>query len=159
MRYDEWQAGVPDEIKGDSLWKLEVYRLALFSSDIGWQDAVVLSKDPLTRGLADQLYRAICSISANIAEGYSRSTGKDRARFFEYSLGSAREARDWYYKSRHTLKEEVVKHRLNLLMQIIKILSVLTPHQRQKGIREEQAAYETSPQPSDYSLDSEIPLP
>ena len=159
MRYDEWQVGVPDDIKGDSLWKLEVYRIALFSSDIAWQDALALSKNSLTRDIADQLYRAVCSISANIAEGYSRSTGKDRARFLEYSLGSAREARDWYYKSRHTLKEEVVKHRINVLIQIIKMLSVLTPHQRQKGIREEQAAYEISTQVIDFNIYSEIPLP
>ena len=158
MRYVEWQAGVPDEIKGDSLWKLEVYRLGLFAADIAWQDALVLNKTPLTRGLADQLYRAVCSISANIAEGYSRSTGKDRARFLEYSLGSAREARDWYFKSHHTLKEEVIKHRIDLLTQIIKMLSVLTPNQRQKGIREEQAEYITSPS-SDFNIDSDTPLP
>ena len=158
MRYDEWQAGVPDEIKGDPLWKLEVYRLGLFVSDIAWQDALVLNRTLLTRDMADQLYRAICSISANIAEGYSRSTGKDRARFFEYSLGSAREARDWYYKSRHTLKEEVCNHRINLLTQIIKMLNVLTPHQRQKGIREEQPEYNMS-QSSSFSLDSEVPFP
>ena len=158
MRYVEWQAGVPDEIKGDSLWKLEVYRLGLFAADIAWQDALVLNKNPLTRGLADQLYRAVCSISANIAEGYSRSTGKDRARFLEYSLGSAREARDWYFKSRHTLKEEVVKHRIDLLTQIIKMLSVLTPNQRQKGIREEQAEYVIL-QSSDFNIDSDTPLP
>jgi len=95
MRYDEWQTDVPDEIKGDSLWKLEVYRLGLFVAEIAWQDALALNKTLLTRDMADQLYRAVCSISANIAEGYSRSTGKDRARFLEYSLGSAREARDW----------------------------------------------------------------
>jgi four helix bundle protein len=159
MRYDEWQASVHDDIKGDSLWKLEVYRLGLFVADILWQDALELNKNHLTRGIADQLYRAVRSISANIAEGYSRSTGKDRARFLEYSLGSAREARDWYYKSRHTLKEEVVKHRINLLTQIIKMLNVLTPHQRQKGIREEQADYEISTYSSDSLLDSEIPLP
>ncbi|HNE70533.1 MAG TPA: four helix bundle protein [Anaerolineales bacterium] len=158
MRYVEWQAGVPDEIKGDSLWKLEVYRLGLFAADIAWQDALVLNKNPLTRGLADQLYRAVCSISANIAEGYSRSTGKDRARFLEYSLGSARESRDWYFKSRHTLKEEVVKHRIDLLTQIIKMLSVLTPNQRQKGIREEQAEYVIL-QSSDFNIDLETPLP
>jgi len=104
MNYPDWQKTVPDDITQDPLWKLEVYRLGLFVSDIAWQDALALSKNPLTRDLADQLYRAVCSISANIAEGYSRSTGKDRARFFEYSLGSAREAGDWYYKSRHTLK-------------------------------------------------------
>lgn len=158
MKYVEWQAGVPDEIKGDSLWKLEVYRLGLFAAEIAWQDALVLNKTPLTRTLADQLYRAVCSISANIAEGYSRSTGKDRARFLEYSLGSAREARDWYFKSHHTLKEEVVSHRINLLTQIIKMLSVLTPNQRQKGIREEEAEYITS-QSSSFDIDSETPLP
>jgi four helix bundle protein len=157
VKYLEWQAGVSDEIKGDSLWRLEVYRLGLFASDVAWQDALILNKMPLTRSLADQLYRAVCSISANIAEGYSRSTGKDRARFLEYALGSAREARDWYFKSRHTLKEEVVNHRINLLTQIIKMLSVLTPNQRQKGIREEQAEYIMSS--SDFSVDLEIPFP
>lgn len=159
MRYDEWQASVPDEIKGDSLWKLEIYRLGLFVSDIAWQDALALKKTVLTRDLANQLYRSVCSISANIAEGYSRSTGRDRARFLEYSLGSAREARDWYYKSRHTLNEEVTNHRINLLTQIIKMLNVLIPHQRQKGIREEQAEYLISTQSSDTLLDSETPLP
>lgn len=156
MKYVEWQANVPVEIKGDSLWKLEVYRLALFAADISWQDALALNKIPLTRDLADQLYRAVCSVSANIAEGYSRSTGKDRARFLEYSLGSAREARDWYFKSQHTLKEDVIKHRIGLLTQIIKMLSVLTPNQRKKGIREEPAEYVT--QSSSFNLDSEIPL-
>jgi four helix bundle protein len=90
MKFAEWQAGISNEIKGDPLWGLEVYRLALFVGDIAWQDAQALNKNNLTRDLADQLYRAVCSISANIAEGYSRSTGKDRARFFEYALGSAR---------------------------------------------------------------------
>jgi four helix bundle protein len=158
MRYDEWQAGIPDDIRSDSLWKLEVYRLGLFISDISWLDALELSKYPLTHGIADQLYRAVCSISANIAEGYSRSTGKDRARFLEYSLGSAREARDWYYKSRHILKDEVINHRIDLLTQIIKILNVLTPHQRRKGIREEEAKYDITSHSSDSLLDLEIPL-
>ncbi|MFM8424541.1 MAG: four helix bundle protein, partial [Chloroflexota bacterium] len=75
----------------------------------------------------------------------------------EYSLGSAREARDWYFKSQHTLKEDVIKHRIGLLTQIIKMLSVLTPNQRKKGIREEPAEYVT--QSSSFNLDSEIPLP
>lgn len=158
MNYPDWQKTVPDDITQDPLWKLEVYRLGLFVADISWQDALALSKTLLTRDLASQLYRAVCSISANIAEGYSRSTGKDRARFLEYSLGSAREARDWYYKSRHTLKEEVVKHRINFLTQIIKMLSVLTPRQRQKGIREEPVTYALSSQPSDFHIDSEIPF-
>ncbi len=73
--------------------------------------------------VADQLHRSLGSISANLTEGYSRSKGIDRARFLEYSLGSARESRDWYYKSRHVLSAEVVKHRMELLTQIMKMLT------------------------------------
>ncbi len=83
------------------------------------------------------------SISANIAEGYSRGSGKDRARFYEYALGSARESRDWYYKARHILREEVVSHRMGLLSQIIRLLLVMVPDQRGKIIKEERTAYET----------------
>ena len=79
--------------------------------------------------------------SANIAEGYSRSTGKDKARFMEYALGSARETRDWHYKSRRVLRQEVVSHYIDLLTQIVKILSAFVPLQRKKGIRETTATY------------------
>ena len=107
MNYDEWLKSVPGEITGDSLWKVEVYRLALFAADLGWHDVSKLMKDKRTLGLSDQLYRAIGSIGANVAEGYSRGTGKDRARFYEYGLGSARESRGWYYDGRHVLGEKV----------------------------------------------------
>ena len=97
------------------------------------------------------------SISANLTEGYSRSKGLDRARFFEFSLGSARESRDWYYKSRHVLSAEVIQHRMRLVTQIIAMLAPMIQHQRKNAIREEQAEYTT--QPSDFSLDSEVPFP
>jgi hypothetical protein len=63
---------------------MEVYRLALFAGDLAWHDVSRLIKDGRTRSLADQLYRAIGSMSANIAEGYSRRSVKDQARFYEY---------------------------------------------------------------------------
>jgi four helix bundle protein len=157
MNYQEWQETVPGDITQDPLWKLDVYRMALFASEIGWQDVTTLHKNHLTRDLSSQLIRALDSISANIAEGYSRSTGKDRARFMEYALGSARESRDWYYKSRRILKEEVVSHRINLLTQIVKILSVLVPTQRKEGIREEQVKYNTIP--DGLNFDTEVPMP
>jgi len=121
VNFEEWTEEVPEVIKGDSLWKVEAYRLGLFVADVGWHDVTKLMQDRRTLGLSDQLYRALGSISANIGEGYSRGTGKDRARFYEYSLGSARESRDWYYKGRRVLGESVTRHRLGLLTQIIRL--------------------------------------
>jgi four helix bundle protein len=129
-----------------------------------------LEQDNRTKGLSDQLYRAVGSISANVAEGYSRSTGKDRARFYEYALGSAREARNWYYLGRHVLGEAVIQHRLELLDQIIRLLVTMVPQQRQSGsIRESGPVYEVNstravPGASEMtevmsSLLSAIPLP
>ena len=156
MNYTEWLSTVPPEITNDLIWKLEVYRLALFADDIGWDDVLVLSKNNLMWGVADQLHRSLGSISANLTEGYSRSKGLDRARFFEFSLGSARESRDWYYKSRHVLANEVVKHRLDLITHIIAMLTPMISHQRKHAIREEQTEYNS--QSSVFSLDSEIPF-
>jgi four helix bundle protein len=141
----EWERSVPAEITGDSLWKMAAYRLALFASDLGWDDVTVLAADPRTRGLSDQLYRALGSISANLAEGYSRGTGRDRARFYEYALGSARETRDWYYKGRHVLGSETAAHRLQLLTRITKLLLAMVPQQRSDLIRDgDQPTYEVS---------------
>ena len=157
MKYAERLEAVPSEITNDPIWKLEVYKLALFIGDIGWEDIQKLSKEKLMFSVADQLHRSLDSISANLTEGYSRSKGLDRARFIEISLGSARESRDWYYKSRHVLSPEVVKHRMELLTRIISMLASMIPHQHKSAIREEQSEYNT--QPSTFSLESEIPMP
>ena len=157
MRYAEWLDTVPSEITNDPIWKLEVYRLALFADEIGWQDVLALSKNNLMWGVADQLHRSLGSISANLTEGYSRSKGLDRARFFEISLGSARESRDWYYKSRHVLSTEVIKHRMSLITQIVSMLVPMIQHQRSNAIREEKAEYNI--QISAVSIDSEVPFP
>ncbi|HLF28687.1 MAG TPA: four helix bundle protein [Anaerolineae bacterium] len=142
MNYEEWLVSVSEEITGDSLWKMEAYRLALFASDLGWHDVTKLMHDKRTVGVSDQLCRALGSISANLAEGYSRGTGKDRARFYEYALGSARESRDWYYKSRHVLSEEVTQHRIHLLTQIIRLLLTTVPQQRGHVLHEAGLEYQ-----------------
>jgi four helix bundle protein len=157
MKYVEWQETVFSKIKNDPIWKMEVYRLALFAGDIGWQDVLALSKINLMYSVADQLQRSLGSISANLTEGYSRSKGLDRARFIEISLGSARESRDWYYKARHVLREEVISHRIGLVTHIIGMLTPMISHQRKNAIREEQPPYFV--QPSTFSLESEVPLP
>lgn len=142
MNYQEWELSVPRSITDDVLWKVQVYRLALFAAEIGWQDVTKLLQDKRTVQVADQLYRALGSISANIAEGYSRGSGKDRARFYEYALGSARESRDWYYKARHVLGETVTTHRLEWLAKIIRLLLKMVPDQRQQILKEETVNYE-----------------
>ncbi len=81
MNYKEWEMTVPSTIKMDSLWKIKAYRLGLLFSALAWHDVTRLVKDHRTLELSDQLYEAAGSVSANLAEGYSRGTGKDRARF------------------------------------------------------------------------------
>lgn len=135
MNYVEWETAIPLTVRNDILWKIEAYRLSLFVADIAWHDVTKLMQDRRTFSLSDQLYRAVGSISANIAEGYSRGTGKDRARFYEYALGSARESRDWYYKARHILGEAATSHRLDLLAQIIRMLLVMIPNQRGQHLK------------------------
>ena len=159
MNYQEWLATVPPEITQDPLWKLDVYRLGLFIAEIGWEDVVLLNKNSLTRDAADQIIRSLNSISANIAEGYSRSTGKDRARYFEYALGEAREARDRYFKARKVLKQEVVLHRIKLLTQIVKMLNALVPAQRSHGIREEKGNYDAFSEFENEILHLPVPEP
>jgi len=145
MNYETWLTTVPQTITADPLWSMKVYRLALFLGDAAWQDVTKLSEDRRTRGLSDQLYRSVGSISANIAEGYGRGTGKDRARFYEYALGSARESRDWYYKGRYILGDHVAKHCINLLAEIIRMLLVIIPAQRGRKIHEKSTTYNTNP--------------
>ena len=79
MDYAEWEKAMPQEITGDALWRVEAYRLSLFAADVGWYDVTRLAQDQRTRSLSDQLYRALGSIGANVAEGYSRGTAKDRS--------------------------------------------------------------------------------
>ncbi len=142
MDYQTWEQGVPVSITGDALWKVQAYRLALFAADVAWRDVSKLLQDRRTRSLSDQMYRALGSVSANIAEGYSRGTARDRAHFYEYALGSAREGRDWYYKARHVLDKEAVEQQVALLTQIIRLLLRMVPEQRERALREEPSVYE-----------------
>src|SRR6185295_17654718 len=143
MTYTDWERTVPEEITADSVWSVKAYRLALFIAELSWYDATKLLGDKRTISLADQLYRSAGSISANIEEGFSRGTGRDRARFYEYALGSARETRGWYYKGGHVLDELVVTHRISLLTEIVKLLLTMVPDQRRQALREDPVAYVT----------------
>lgn len=142
-QYAEWVKNVPQEIKNDALWSIKAYRFSMYISDLAWDDARKLQKHPYMLGLINQLYRAVGSIGANIAEGYSRASGRERAKFYEYALGSAREARDWYYKGRHVLGNATFEHRMRILNEIIRLLITMISQQRgYREIREEHTNYE-----------------
>jgi four helix bundle protein len=140
--FNEWLADIPETITDDPVWRMKVYRLAVFVGDLAWHDVTKLVSDRRTVRLADQLFRAVGSVGANIAEGYSRQSGKDRVRFYEYALGSARESRHWYYMGRHMLPDKVVEHRLGLLVEVCRLLLAIIPEDRDRNLAEEQATYE-----------------
>lgn len=158
MNYEEWLAQVPAEFTGDALWRMQVYRMALFLADLAWHDACKLAQDKRTLGVGDQLFDAVGSVHANISEGYSRQSGKDQARFYEYALGSARESRGWYYQGRHVLSEAVALHRIKLLTDIARQLNTIIPSERGYKMREAPPVYTADPTPDDTLL-TNIPMP
>jgi len=69
--------------------KLEMWQLGM---DIAVEVTDILEAIPKTKAgfkIRDQIDDAACSIAANIAEGSSRRSEKEKFRYFEYALGSA----------------------------------------------------------------------
>ncbi|MDX1672600.1 MAG: four helix bundle protein [Balneolaceae bacterium] len=129
MKYKKWKTEVPSAIREYKLWNVKAYRISLYLSELCFNDTLLLQKQH-RYSMANQLYRAVGSISANIAEGYSRGYARDKARFYEYALGSARESKDWYFKSRHILSYKKLNRRMELLTDIIKLLITMINDKR-----------------------------
>ncbi len=155
MTYDQWLASVPEEFTKDALWRMEVYRLAVFLADLAWQDVTKLLQDKRTLSLAEQLFEAVGSIGANISEGYSRGSGRDQARFHEYALGSARESRGWYWQGRQVLSEPVARHRISVVTRIVRLLLTMIPSERTHKLAEDGPTYDLRP----FDPHAEIPFP
>jgi four helix bundle protein len=134
LTFEDWLADPRNDMAGDPVWRLTAFRRALYSADLAWSDVTRLLRMPATLSVADQLYRSLGSIGANLTEGYSRSSGRDRARMFEYSLGSARESVVWYRLARPVLGDAVVAHREGSLQHIIRLLSATIPHERRHNL-------------------------
>jgi four helix bundle protein len=113
----------------DPLFRMRAYQIAKDLLQAAWLDAKTLSGDPVTQQMSGQLYAAIGSISANIGEGYSRSSGIDRSRIFEYALGSVRESMTWYQAAQPVLGD-VVLTRLNDLEEVRRLLLAIIPRER-----------------------------
>jgi four helix bundle protein len=113
------------------MWRLPAFRIALFLAGIARRDVKLLLRTGAPRHTIDQLERSVSSIKANISEGYSKFSGKERARYYETALCSAREAREWYRDVGSWLGRSAAEERGMLLTRVIKILTVAIPEERE----------------------------
>jgi four helix bundle protein len=114
---------------------MRAYQLAASLLEDAWDDAEKLKAHRTTEKVSSQLYAAVGSIGANLAEGYSRSSGRDRAKIFEYALGSARESVNWYRAALPVIGIEAVEARNDVLQEIIRLLLAAIPRERDRLIR------------------------
>jgi four helix bundle protein len=119
----------------DPLQRMRVYRLARELVTESWEDAEKLTHHRTMEKISSQLYAAVGSIAANLGEGYAHSSGKDRARIFEYALGSARESIAWFRSAEPVLGADVVAKRIEKLDEIRRMLMAIIPRERGRLIR------------------------
>ena len=129
--FAEWEVSLPPTFTRDPIWSLPAYRYGIWLAHLARQDYDLLFANRRSRNTAEQLLRAVESISANVSDGYARRTGKERARYYDYALATARESRDWYFKARGILDDDTIEHRLQIIDRIIRILTAVTPRERE----------------------------
>jgi four helix bundle protein len=122
---------------------MRAYRLACELTHDSWEDADQLSQHRATERISGQLYRAVGSIAANLAEGYSHSSGRDRARLFEYALGSARESTVWFQTAEPVLGADITSTRLAKLTEIRRLLLAIIPRERGRLIKRTEVPQRT----------------
>ena len=144
--YDRWAKTVPSDITADTIWRMAAYRLALYTMALAQRDAPHVLANRLTRPHLDQLPRAVGAISADLDEWYSRSSGRERAHYYEYALGSARESRGWYYKCAAAFPPDILAERL-ALSQIIRILTAIIPRERTRRVEPRHARHQPVARP------------
>jgi four helix bundle protein len=119
--------------KGRALDSVAAYRLAMEAADAAWGDATAMKEEPLLADVAPQLVRAIGSVAANIGEGYSRKSSRDRIRYYEYALGSVEEVRSWYEVGKRALADADLSARLKTFESIRRLLLVMMRNERRGG--------------------------
>jgi four helix bundle protein len=122
VTYEDWELSFPAALKTDLIWRVQAYRLASFIGDCAEADTRSTAHDPRFVPLGAQLCRAVCSIAANIAEGYSRKSARDRVRYYEYAVCSANETKVWYLRMRTEIDQAALDARIDLLQSITRLL-------------------------------------
>ena len=135
LKFEDWEKTVPSYVKKDPSWESLYYRVALFLSDLVWDDCDILEKDYRARNNVAQIIRSSGSVSANMEEAYGRGVGTpDYIRIIKISLGEARETRGWYYRSRRAMPADLLEHRYKVCDHLIGLItSLLNSHKRNLG--------------------------
>ena len=108
------------------------YRKARQLFDLVVKDMEVLKTNPLCYRLVSQQIGSADSICANIEEGYGRLSRVEYVRFLDIARGSARETRGRYERMKHWLAQDEIKRRVQLLDEIIGILTSSIETMRKK---------------------------
>ena len=117
----------------NALEQFGTYKKARALFDLVLKDMEVLKKDPRCYKLITQQVASADSICANIEEGYGRLSRVEYVRFLDLARGSARETRGRYERMKHWLAGEVIQERVELLDEIIGILTSSIVRMRQKA--------------------------
>ena len=99
------------------------YQKARHLFDLAVADMEMVKTNPLCYRLVSQQIGSADSICANIEEGYGRLSRVEYIRFLDIARGSARETRGRYERMTHWLTADVIKKRVELLDEIIGILT------------------------------------
>ena len=99
------------------------YQKARKLFDLVISDVDEMKSDPRCYRLISQQVGSADSICANIEEGYGRLSRTEYIRFLDIARGSARETRGRYERMNHWLQQEIVTDRVQLLDEIIGILT------------------------------------
>jgi len=105
------------------LEKFGAYQKARELFDLVVVDMQTLRTESLSYRLIDQQLGSADSICANIEEGYGRLSRAEYVRFLDFARGSARETQGRYERFKHWLAPEVISQRIELVDEIIGILT------------------------------------
>ncbi len=105
--------------------------------------------DARLHDVARQMIRAVGSVAANISEGYSRRSRAERIRFYEYALGSAYEASEWYESAERVLEAVALRDRFANLRSLKRLLLAMIQNERAA-----KASNTAMPSSADNRLDS-----
>ena len=111
------------------------YQKARELFDLVIRDMESLKADPRCYRLIAQQVASADSICANIEEGYGRQSRLEYVRFLDIARGSARETRGRYERMKLWLTQDLIRERVNLIDEIIGILTGSIVRMRQTKVK------------------------